>query len=89
MYVIATVVEMFDKIKVQDIYCEVLYIYRQRIVNRLETKKIPSLLFTIRFICYKFSDILCLNMLTKKRKQLYCVLHNCPEQKSEPKLTSV
>ena len=35
MYVIATVVEMFDKIKVQDIYCEVLYIYRQRIVNRL------------------------------------------------------
>ena len=75
MYVIATVVEMFDKIKVQDIYCEVLYIYRQRIVNRLKTKKIPSLLFTIRFICYKFSDILCLNMLTKKENNyiVFCI----------------
>lgn len=34
MYVSATVVEMFDKIKVQDIYCKVIYIYRQKIVNR-------------------------------------------------------
>lgn len=77
MYASATVVEMFDKIKVQDIYCKVIYIYRQKMVNR-QTRNFSSWLFTIRLICYKISDILCLNLLTRKN----CIVFSITVQNS-------
>lgn len=61
MYVSATVVEMFDKIKVQDIYWKVIYIYRQKIVNRQQ--ETSYLLQDFWYFMFKFAN----------KKKVYCV----------------